>query len=64
MDEHLTHEKGMIVHPYTVDDPADFKRISQDGADGFFTNRTAELLKFYGRPASESIETILKRNGY
>ncbi|EGH49972.1 glycerophosphodiester phosphodiesterase, partial [Pseudomonas syringae pv. pisi str. 1704B] len=27
-------------------------------------NRTAELLKFYERPAKESIETILKRNGY
>ncbi|KTB71384.1 MULTISPECIES: glycerophosphodiester phosphodiesterase [Pseudomonas] len=60
----LTHEKGMVIHPYTVDDAEDFKRISNDGVDGFFTNRTAELLKFYGRPAKESIETILKRNGY
>ncbi|MBA1228421.1 glycerophosphodiester phosphodiesterase [Pseudomonas viridiflava] len=60
----LTHEKGMVIHPYTVDDAADFKRISQDGADGFFTNRTAELLKFYDRPAKESIDAILKRNGY
>ncbi len=60
----LTHEKGLVIHPYTVDDEADFKRISNDGVDGFFTNRTAELLKFYGRPAKESIDSILKRNGY
>lgn len=60
----VTHEKGMVVHPYTVDDEVDFKQISQDGVDGFFTNRTSELLKFYGRPAKESMENILKRNGY
>ncbi|RMU61053.1 hypothetical protein ALP29_201085 [Pseudomonas syringae pv. avii] len=47
-----------------MDDAADFKRIRNDGVDGFFTNRTAELLKFYGRPAKESIDAILKRNGY
>lgn len=60
----LTHEKGLVIHPYTVDDMVDFKKISADGVDGFFTNRTAELLKFYERPAKESLETILKRNGY
>lgn len=59
-----THEKGMVVHPYTVDDEVDFKQISHDGADGFFTNRTAQLLTFYGRAAKESMDTILKRNGY
>jgi glycerophosphoryl diester phosphodiesterase len=59
-----THDKGMVVHPYTVDDEVDFKQVSQDGADGFFTNRTAELLKFYGRPAKDSMDTLLKRNGY
>jgi glycerophosphoryl diester phosphodiesterase len=60
----VTHEKGMVVHPYTVDDEVDFKQISHDGVDGFFTNRTAELLNFYQRPAKESMDAILKRNGY
>lgn len=60
----VAHERGMVVHPYTVDEEVDFKQISHDGVDGFFTNRTSELLKFYGRPAKESLETILKRNGY
>jgi glycerophosphoryl diester phosphodiesterase len=60
----MTHDKGMVVHPYTVDDQVDFKTISDDGVDGFFTNRASELLQFYGRPAKESLDSILKRNGY
>jgi len=59
-----THERGMVVHPYTVDDEVDFKQIAADGADGFFTNRTSELLKFYDRPAKESMDAILKHHGY
>ncbi|GGL93591.1 glycerophosphoryl diester phosphodiesterase [Pseudomonas asuensis] len=60
----MAHEKGLIVHPYTVDEAVDFKKISDAGVDGFFTNRTAELLKFYDRPAKDSIDAILKRHGY
>ncbi|WP_295477359.1 glycerophosphodiester phosphodiesterase [uncultured Pseudomonas sp.] len=60
----LTHAKGLIVHPYTVDEAVDFKSISAAGADGFFTNRTAELLKFYQRPARQDIDSLLKSNGY
>ncbi|HEX8593434.1 MAG TPA: glycerophosphodiester phosphodiesterase [Pseudomonas sp.] len=60
----MAHDKGLVVHPYTVDDDEDFRKISEDGADGFFTNRAAQLLKFYGRPAKESMDAILKRYGY
>lgn len=60
----MAHDKGLVVHPYTVDDDVDFKKISEDGVDGFFTNRTSQLLTFYGRPAKESMEEILKRYGY
>ncbi|WP_268797044.1 glycerophosphodiester phosphodiesterase [Pseudomonas huanghezhanensis] len=60
----MAHDRGMVVHPYTVDEAVDFKAISSNGVDGFFTNRTSELLKFYGRPAKESIDAILKRNGF
>ncbi|MGA9221291.1 MAG: glycerophosphodiester phosphodiesterase, partial [Pseudomonas graminis] len=38
--------------------------ISEQGVDGFFTNRAAELLKFYGRPSKESMDSILKRSGF
>jgi glycerophosphoryl diester phosphodiesterase len=60
----MAHDRGLIIHPYTVDDAVDFKAISQRGVDGFFTNRASELLKFYGRPSRESIDSILKRIGY
>lgn len=60
----MAHDRGMIVHPYTVDDAVDFKAISEQGVDGFFTNRASELLKFYGRPSKESMESILKRTGF
>ncbi|WP_296262624.1 MULTISPECIES: glycerophosphodiester phosphodiesterase [unclassified Pseudomonas] len=60
----MAHDRGLIIHPYTVDDAVDFQAISARGVDGFFTNRAAELLKFYGRPSKESIESILKRIGY
>ena len=60
----MAHDRGLMVHPYTVDDAVDFKAISARGVDGFFTNRAAELLKFDGRPSKESIDAILKRIGY
>ncbi|MDH0749583.1 glycerophosphodiester phosphodiesterase [Pseudomonas sp. GD03842] len=60
----MAHEHGLIIHPYTVDDAVDFKAITARGVDGFFTNRASELLKFYGRPSKESMESILKRIGY
>ncbi|RAU47334.1 MULTISPECIES: glycerophosphodiester phosphodiesterase [unclassified Pseudomonas] len=60
----MAHERGLIIHPYTVDDAVDFKAITARGVDGFFTNRASELLKFYGRPSKESMESILKRIGY
>lgn len=59
----MAHDRGLIIHPYTVDDAVDFKEISGRGVDGFFTNRASELLKFYGRPSKESIDSILKRSG-
>jgi glycerophosphoryl diester phosphodiesterase len=60
----MAHDRGLIIHPYTVDDAVDFKAISARGVDGFFTNRASELLTFYGRPSKESVESILKRIGY
>lgn len=60
----LTHEKGLIIHPYTVDDAVDFKAVSDAGVDGFFTNRPAELLSYYKRPAREDSDALLKRHGY
>ncbi|WP_085683627.1 MULTISPECIES: glycerophosphodiester phosphodiesterase [unclassified Pseudomonas] len=59
-----THDKGLLVHVYTVDEPVDFKKVMASGVDGIFTNRASELLKFYKRPAAASVDQVLKNNGF
>ncbi|MFF7708137.1 glycerophosphodiester phosphodiesterase family protein [Pseudomonas sp. NPDC007930] len=59
-----THGKNMLVHVYTVDDPVDYKKVMDAGVDGIFTNRAAELLKFYGRPAKATVAQVLEQEGY
>jgi glycerophosphoryl diester phosphodiesterase len=59
-----THDKGMLVHVYTIDEPVDFEKVMAAGVDGIFTNRASELLKFYKRPAAASVDLVLKNNGF
>lgn len=59
----MAHDDGMLVHLYTVDEPADFERYRRRGVDGFFTNRPEQLLEFYGQPSQDQ-DAILKRYGY
>ena len=59
-----THDKGMLVHVYTLDEPVDFKKAMDVGVDGIFTNRASELLKYYQRPATKSVNQLLEQNGY
>lgn len=60
----MTHDKGLLVHVYTVDDPVDFKNVMEAGVDGIFTNRSGELLRYYGRPPSEDEGALLTAHGY
>ncbi len=60
----LSHDKGLLVHVYTVDEAVDFKRVSEAGVDGIFTNRTGELLRFYGRPAAREEAALLDAGGW
>jgi glycerophosphoryl diester phosphodiesterase len=60
----MTHDKGMLVHVYTVDEPVDFKKVMDAGVDGIFTNRAAELLKYYNRAPASSVTQLLEDNGY
>ncbi|KIF55089.1 glycerophosphodiester phosphodiesterase [Pseudomonas fluorescens] len=59
-----THDQGLLVHVYTVDEPVDFEKVMASGVDGIFTNRASELLKFYKRPAAASVDQVLKNNGF
>lgn len=59
----MAHDDGLLVHPYTVDEPEDFERYRQRGVDGFFTNRTERLLEFLGHPAQDQ-EAVLEHYGY
>jgi len=59
-----THDQGMLVHVYTIDDAVDYQKVMDAGVDGIFTNRASELLKFYKRPAAASVDQVLKNNGY
>jgi glycerophosphoryl diester phosphodiesterase len=59
-----THDQGLLVHVYTLDDAVDFQKVMDAGVDGIFTNRASELLKFYKRPAAASVEQVLRNNGF
>lgn len=60
----ITHDQGLLIHVYTVDEPVDFAKVNDAGVDGVFSNRAGELLKFYGRPAKHSVQEILTAEGY
>ena len=59
-----THDQGLLIHVYTVDEPVDYKKVMDAGVDGIFTNRASELLKFFKRPATASVDQVLKNNGF
>jgi glycerophosphoryl diester phosphodiesterase len=59
-----THDQGLLVHVYTIDDALDYQKVMDAGVDGIFTNRTSELLKFYKRPATASVAQVLQNNGF
>ena len=45
------HDRCLDVHPYTVDDPAEMRRLLRAGVDGMFTNRPDVLRRVRdGRP--------------
>ncbi|MVV50665.1 glycerophosphodiester phosphodiesterase [Pseudomonas sp. PB120] len=60
----FTHDQGLLVHVYTVDDAVDYQKVMDAGVDGIFTNRASELLKFYKRPAAGTVAQLLQNNGY
>jgi glycerophosphoryl diester phosphodiesterase len=60
----FTHDQGLLVHVYTIDDAVDYQKVMDAGVDGIFTNRAAELLKFYKRWPSSSVQDLLNDHKY
>lgn len=59
-----THDQGLLVHVYTVDEPVDFRKVLDAGVDGIFTNRTGELLQYLKRSGTDSVTQLLEKHGY
>lgn len=60
----MTHDKGLLVHVYTVDEPVDFAEVLDAGVDGIFTNRSGQLLRYLGRPPQRSEAQLLEAYDY
>jgi len=60
----MTHDKGLLVHVYTVDDDVDFAKVMAAGVDGIFTNRSGQLLRYFARPPAQNEAQILAAQGY
>ncbi|MGH8438355.1 MAG: glycerophosphodiester phosphodiesterase [Pseudomonas sp.] len=60
----LTHDKGLLVHVYTVDEDVDFAKVMAAGVDGIFTNRSGQLLRYFARPPALNEVQILEAQGY
>lgn len=58
------HERGLLVHVYTLDDAIDFRRYFKRGVDGVFTNNPSSLLRFVGHAPEQTPEAILEEYGY
>ena len=59
----LIHNSGMIVHPYTFNTTAEFKKFAPL-VDGVFTNRADLALLYYKRIKSNISEKVLAELGY
>lgn len=44
------HDRGLLVHVWTIDETADMRRLIQMGVDGIITDRPDRLLALLGRP--------------
>ncbi len=59
----LIHNSGMIVHPYTFNNTAEFEKFGSL-VDGVFTNRADLALLYYKRLQSNISEKVLAGLGY
>ncbi|WP_439437366.1 glycerophosphodiester phosphodiesterase [Salinivibrio costicola] len=60
----MSHEKGLLMHMYTLDDREDMIRYRDRGVDGFFTNRPNMAVKTLTDSDGKDIEATLTQLGY
>lgn len=60
----MSHDQGLLVHVYTVDEEVDFAKVMASGVDGVFTNRSGQLLRYFARPPAQGETQILEAQGY
>ena len=60
----MSHDKGLFVHAYTVDQVKDFEMYRQRGVDGFFTNRPEVAATVFHRQTSSSVDGLLSQLSY
>ncbi len=58
------HRRGLVVHPFTLNEAWMFRTITFFGADGFFTDKCHVLAEYYGRKPAKSPDEILAAHGY
>ncbi len=58
------HRAGLLVHPWTIDDPWEMWMLRLCGADGLFTNRPSLALEVFGRAHSHDLESLWQEIGY
>ncbi|HPO16039.1 MAG TPA: glycerophosphodiester phosphodiesterase family protein [Candidatus Hydrogenedentes bacterium] len=58
------HAAGLVVYPYTVDAPWQFRVLGAFGVDSFYTNRCDLLMTYYGKPLQAAPGDILRKCGY
>ncbi len=60
----MSHDKGLLVHAYTVDQVKDFEMYRQRGVDGFFTNKPEVAAKVFHRQTPSDVESLLTKLSY
>ncbi len=58
------HRAGLLVHPWTIDDPWELRLVAWFGADGVFTNRPEVAVTVYDRGPRPQLTALWERIGY
>lgn len=58
------HRRGLVIHPFTLNEKWQYRMCAWLGADGMFTDRCDLLQEYYGKPSKSKAGEILATLGY